>query len=82
MGYSRAAPALLQVFTEKIRQFVKRDHIHPVVQVHMPGPGHPVKLLRLGGALVGVFAELPGMSFLPGDEKQGAGRNRLNIGNG
>ena len=46
----------------------------------MPGPGHPVKLLRLGGALVGVFAELPGMSFLPGDEKQGAGRNRLNIG--
>lgn len=53
------AGGLFQVFSEEVRQFVERNQVHPVIEVHMSSLGHPVQFLGFGRPPVGVFAEFP-----------------------
>src|SRR5438477_11248576 len=64
---------------EKGRELVKRDQLHPVVEVNVARVGNDDELLWLIGKLVSLFAELSGMSIFTGDEEHGTRRNRLNI---
>ena len=45
----------------------------------MARPFYPVKLLRLGRASIGVFAELPRVGLVPADEQHGTGRDGLDV---
>src|SRR3954447_24592209 len=72
-------PLSLQVLSEEGRQLIERDKVHAVVEVDVPGVRDDEQFLRLGGELVGVFAELDGMGLLARDEEQRAGRNRLDV---
>ena len=67
------------MLSEEGCELVKGDIIQPVVQIHMPSARNNVEFLRFGRQLVGVFAELSGMSILTRDEKHGTRRNRLYV---
>src|SRR5215212_8903587 len=73
------ASASFQIRFEESLQLVEGDQLHPVVEIDVAGPRDDEQFLRLGGSLVGVFAELPGMGRLPSDEEHGAGRDRLDV---
>ena len=60
-------------------ELVKGDKINPIVQIHMTCAWNNVEFLRVGCQLVGVFAELSGMSVLTGDEKHRTRRNRIYV---
>ncbi len=64
---------------EKGLKLVPGDQVHPVIQIYMSRVRNDVEILWLGCALVGIFAELPGMCIVTRDEQHGTRRNRLNI---
>src|SRR3954466_5617741 len=71
--------SLLQIDGEELRQSVEGDEVHAVVKVDVPRVRDDEQLLRLGGELVGVLAELDGMCLLARDEHQRTRRNRLDV---
>ena len=46
-----------------------RNHVDPIVQIHMPSGWDNIEFLRLGRQLVGIFAEFDGMRLFAGDEQ-------------
>ncbi|MEG4073206.1 hypothetical protein QUA30_11115 [Microcoleus sp. Pol14C2] len=64
---------------EKGRKLVPRDKVHPVVQIDMASVRNDVEFLWFGGALIGIFAELPRMCIVTRDEQHGTRRNRLDV---
>jgi len=62
---------LFQVGLKERIQLVEGDQVHPIIEVHMARAGNDDQFLRFGGQLVGVLAELDGVSLFAGDEQQG-----------
>ena len=54
-------PLQSEVALEERRELVERDQVDPVVQVDVARARNDDQLLRLGGAPVGVLAELAGV---------------------
>src|SRR4051794_38135126 len=71
--------SLLQVVTEEGRDLVEGDQVHPVVEIDMARTRNQQQFLGLGGTLVRVLAELPGMRLVARDEQHRARGDRLNV---
>src|SRR5215207_335605 len=67
------------MLTEEALQLVERDQVHTIIQIYVPSVRHDVELLRLGGELVGILAELAGMSLVTRNEQHGTRRDRLDV---
>jgi hypothetical protein len=68
---------LLQIFSEKGREFIEWDEFHPVIKVNVTGAWNDDQFFGLTGQLVSLFAELPGMGNLTRDEVHGTKRIHL-----
>lgn len=75
----REIDRLLQIFSEKGREFIEWDEFHPVIKVNVTGAWNDDQFFGLTGQLVSLFAELPGIGNLTRNEERGARRNRLNV---
>lgn len=64
---------------EKGRKLVKGNKVHPIIQIDVSRVRNDVEFLWLGGALVGIFAELPRMGIVTCNEQHGTRRNCLNV---
>lgn len=67
--------ALFQMLSEKGREFVPRNEVHPVVEIDVARTGNDVKLFRFRRFPEGVLAEDARMRMLSGNEQHGARRN-------
>src|SRR6516165_8885967 len=70
---------VLQVVPEELGQFIERDEVHPVVQIHVAGTRDNDQFFGLAGQPVSLFAELSGMGVLTRDEQHRTRGNRPDV---
>jgi len=60
------------VLREEVGEPVEGDQVDPVIEVDVPCTGNYDEFFRLGGTVVGVFAEVPRVGVFAGYERQRA----------